>query len=120
MYLSPYPLYLLADMILLTRCEGLVIASDGGLAHMFLLASCARRVDGACPPHIDLWQCQPEAMNNYIQPSITNNNISTTMNTSMTSPRPPPPPIPYRFMTDPMLNAIWFTPIKQQVDAPSL
>ena len=99
------------DMILLTRCDGLIIASDGGLAHMFLLASCARRIDGTCPSHMDLWQCQPEAMMSHLPP-IANNN---TINVTPLSILQPAPPIPYRFVTDPMLNPIWIHSINQQV-----
>ena len=52
---------LLADMALITRCQGLVASYDGGLAHMFLLLACARRSNGACPANLDLWECQPSA-----------------------------------------------------------
>ena len=44
--------------------QGMVATYDGGLAHMYLLLSCARRSSGACPPNLDMWKCQPEAKAN--------------------------------------------------------
>lgn len=48
------------DMIFISRCSAIVGAFDSNLMLSYLQAACTKK--GVCPPSMNLWDCQPNAV----------------------------------------------------------